>query len=76
MNNARRKRIEKINEQLSGIKQDLEEINEEEENCRDNMPENLQESEKYEASENASGCIEYAIDNISDTIDNLNESVE
>ena len=49
MNNIRRKSLRDIAEQLEELKASLEELQEEEEEYRDNMPENLQGSERYEA---------------------------
>ena len=53
MNNLRRKRIEELSAQIEALKDLLEEIKDEEEEYRDNMPENLQNSERYEISDNA-----------------------
>lgn len=75
MNNPRRKRIAEVisrlqaaEEEIQAIREEIEEIREEEQEYLDNIPENLQSSEKYEKAENAVACIESAIDNI-DCID-------
>ena len=53
MNKIRRKALADIQEQLETLKEELEALKEEEEDYRDNMPENLQGSERYEAAESA-----------------------
>ena len=53
MNNPRRKKLQAIIDQLEELKSSLEELQEEEEECRDNMPENLQGSERYERADEA-----------------------
>lgn len=53
MNKIRRKNLQTIIDRLEDIKADLEEITYEEEEYRDNIPENLQSSEKYERADEA-----------------------
>lgn len=50
MNNTRRKQIAKVVEQLETLKEELEDIECQELDYRDSIPENLQESERYYAS--------------------------
>ena len=47
MNKARRKSIQDVADQLEALKSAHEEIQVEDEEYRDNIPENLQESERY-----------------------------
>ena len=75
MNNPRRKRIAEVisklqalEEELQAVKEEIEEIKDEEQEYLDNIPENLQLSERYEKAENAVSCLESAIDSI-DCID-------
>lgn len=68
MNNARRKKIRTIAEQLGEIMTELEMLKDEEEEYLNNIPENLQSSERYELAENA-------IDNIDSACDNLDEAI-
>ena len=65
MNNERRKKIEKIREDLDGLMALVEELAEEEQEAFDNLPESLQDTERGEA-------MQTAIDNL----DNLQNSLE
>ena len=69
MNKDRRQRLEKIIEKLENIKIDLddlktdiEDIKDEEEEAKDNMPESLQESDRYYTMQENVDDLEYAID--------------
>ena len=73
MNALRRKRLAEIIESIEEIKADLEEVLEEEENCRDNMPESLQETERYQIMDEACDSIQSAIDALDEAADNLGE---
>ncbi len=57
MNNERRKRIEKLAEQLAGIAEELTEISEEEREAFENLPEGLQMSERGQNSEEAAEAL-------------------
>lgn len=48
MNRERRKNLQSIADQLEELKSSLEDLQSEEEDYRDNIPENLQGSERYE----------------------------
>lgn len=88
MNKARRKQIEKIIARLEDLKSSLESIHEDvegvqsdEQEAFDNIPENLQESERYETAEaavdaldSAEGGFEEVTDCIDSIIDYLNEA--
>lgn len=83
MNNTRRNEIKKVVERIyklqelaEEIKNDLECIKDEEEDYRDNMPENLQESDRYYASEEASENLEESIDILDTIINELTYSAE
>lgn len=76
MNNARRKEINSIIEQIAELKDNLENILEDEDDYRDNMPENLWGSKRYEISENASSNLEFGISSLEEVIDYLEESAE
>ena len=86
MNNTRRKALSKLAEEarelagkLADLKTALEDLKGEEEEYRDNMPENLQGSEKYEAADAAVSAMEEALDanpdmdEVADLIDNAAE---
>ena len=57
------------------IKNELEEVMEEEQDARDNLPNNLQDSEKAEKMDDTIGSIEYAIGNLEDSIEILDDAV-
>lgn len=48
MNNARRKKLQKIYDQLEELKEKLDFIIEDEQTALDNMPESMWETERYE----------------------------
>jgi len=58
MNKVRRKALTEIQEQLDSLREQFESIKEEEEEARDNIPETMQESERYEKAEAARQMIE------------------
>lgn len=72
MNKARRNEISAIIERLEACKSDLETLQEEEQECFDNLPESLQDAEKGETmQENADD-----LENVCDEIDNIIESLQ
>lgn len=76
MNNARRKNLNKLNEQLMEIMMALDEIKTEEEDYLYNIPENLQNSERYEKAENAFDNLEEAYSNLEEVINCIECSCE
>lgn len=76
LNKARRKLISKVIEKLEDLKFELEEVKDEENETMENLPENLQYGERYEAMENAVNTIECAMDSIDESICGLSELVE
>ena len=68
MNGKRRKYLQRIIDQLEVLKSNLEDLQSEEENYRDNIPENMQYGEKCEKAD-------AACDNISDAVDNMEEAI-
>lgn len=89
MNNTRRKaiqkiieRLEELNDEVSSIYEDVEAVFDEEEEYKDNIPENLQGSERYEIAECACDSLENAkcsLDNLdsylTDAISELEEAM-
>ena len=75
MNNTRRNELEKLRLKIEELVSELETIKEEEDEYRDNMPENLHGGTRYETSEAASDCMDYALDNLNEAIDNIIESM-
>jgi chromosome condensin MukBEF ATPase and DNA-binding subunit MukB len=74
MNNQRRKKIEKLKERLEEIVVEIEELQEIEEDCLENLPDSLKESEKGEKMVDAIGYLEGSADYIRNAIEEL-ESV-
>lgn len=69
MNNNRRKTIQGIRDSIIDLQTKLEEVQSEEQDAYDNLPESLQNSEK--------GQVMYdALDNIESAISSLNEAME
>lgn len=68
MNKARRKQLEDLIEQLSGIKDGIEAVLEEEQEAFDNLPEGIQASERGEA-------MQENIDNLQTAADSLESEV-
>lgn len=82
MNNVRRKeikevveRIYKVQSMIDDIKNDLECIKDEEDDYRDNIPENLQESDRYYSSEEASENLEDAIDELDTILGEIEDAI-
>ena len=75
MNKPRRKTLADIREKLSELRDLLEEVMMEEEEYRDNMPENLQGSERYEKAEEACDNLDSARTSIDEALEYI-ESAE
>lgn len=76
MNKIRRKNLQTIIDRPEDIKADLEEITYEEEEYRDNIPENLQSSEKYERADEACDNLNDAADTLNEVIDSITTAME
>lgn len=76
MNNTRRKQIRKIKDQISDLLEVLREIQEEEEEARDSMPESLWGSERYEKADSACDCLAEAADGMEEVLEKLEEAIE
>lgn len=76
MNKPRRKSLQTLLDQLAGIRDTLEEIKGEEEEYRDNMPENLQGSERYEKADAACDSLYEAVSNLEEAISNIEAAIE
>lgn len=76
MNKIRRKALQEIYDKLSDLREELETIKDEEDESRENMPENLQGSERYERSETASGNIDEAMEYLSSACDSIESAME
>lgn len=76
MNNIRRKKINKLYEQLEEIRAALEEIAEEEEEAFNNIPESLEGTERYEKAEEANDNLQEAISSFDELMDYLLYAIE
>ena len=76
MNNPRRKTIDKIIASLDDIKSEVSGVGEEEQEYRDNAPENMMYSEKYERAEEVAQILEEISDEIYEIVIRLEEVKE
>lgn len=76
MNTQRRKKISKVIEKLEELKEQIDLLMEEETEYRDNIPENLTGSERYEIADNACDNLESAQYTLDEAIDHLNDAID
>ena len=76
MNKDRRDRIAKIKEALEDLRGQIENLQSEEQEAFDNMPESLQQSERGQASEAAADALQSAYDAADEAITNLETASE
>lgn len=76
MNKQRRRELSQVIAKIEEANEILENLKEEEEEYRDNFPENLLTSERYEKAESAVTYMEDAVQALADAIDNINEVIE
>ena len=76
MNNTRRKTINQIMDELERLKEAIDCLRDEEQDCYDNLPESLQYSEKGERMEEAIDNLESAFGSLEEAIDYLSEAIE
>lgn len=76
MNKERRKSLREIQSKLESLGQDLETLKEEEEEYRDNMPENLQESERYQRADEVCDLLQEALESMDNAYQQIEEAVE
>lgn len=76
MNKQRRLKIDAIRETLEGAGALLEELQEEEQDYLDVMPESLQSSARAESANAAIDAMQEAMDNIEAACENIAESIE
>lgn len=76
MNAARRKALNTIIDQLEDLKTELEDLLSEEEEYRDNMPENLQSSERYENADRACDSLQDAVYELESSLDSITDAVD
>lgn len=76
MNIKRRKILEEVSALLSEAYVKLEEVAQEENECFENIPENLQGSDRYERAEEIVGLLDDAYSNLEDVINAIDEARE
>ena len=76
MNKPRRNKIAEIVSRLEAIRADLDNIREDEQYYLYSVPENLQNSERYQRSEEAVSDMENVDSSLEDIIDQLNDIIE
>lgn len=76
MNKFRRKALQDIFDKITELQEELEAIKDEEDESRENMPENLRGSERYEQSETASSDMGEAIEYLSSACDSIESAME
>lgn len=75
MNKVRRKELQELYDIISEAKDRLEMLHDEEE-YKDNMPENLQSSERYEKAEAAVDALDSAASSLEEVLDYIEEAQE
>jgi hypothetical protein len=76
MNNLRRKEISTLISKVEEIQSTLETVRDEEAEYFENIPENLNGSSRYEASQSALSSLEDAVSSLEDVHNNLEEAKE
>lgn len=76
MNKARRKRLVDIKTKFGELSEDLQAVLDEEQEAFDNTPENLQESERGNASSEAIDNIQLVLDSLEEATDNIDDVIE
>ena len=76
MNKIRRKNLQAIIDQLEELKGGLEDLQAEEEEYRDNIPENMQERERYEKADEACDNLSSAVDSLEKVISSIEAAIE
>lgn len=74
MNNPRRRKINKLSEQLQALKDQLEELLQEEQEAFDNIPEAFQDTDRYAEAEEKLDYLDTAFSGLEDVIDSLTEA--
>lgn len=76
MNKDRCKRIQGIIDQLTDLGTEIEEIQDEEQEAYDNLPESLQEGEKGEIMSDAIDSLDHVFCSIGDVISYLDDAIQ
>jgi hypothetical protein len=76
MNNQRREEIQAVIDELAALRSRVEDLQNEEQESYDNMPEGLQQSERGEKAEQAASRLEDALTAFDEIEEALNEAAE
>lgn len=76
MNKARRDKLQNSIRFLKTAKDIVEDVRDEESDCADNMPENLQESDRYSIMMDAIDYLDEACANIEEAIESVESAIE
>lgn len=76
MNKKRLKNLETLVSKLEDLRDELQIIQQEEMDCYENAPENLQYSERYEQMETNADNLENACDELDSTIGNIQDIID
>lgn len=76
MNKPRRKTLNEIYGKIAELRDWLEEVKYDEEEYRDNMPENLHNSERYGIAEDACDNLDSALDSLDDALDCIESAAQ
>lgn len=74
MNKVRRKELQNLFDIISEAQEQLEALRDEEDEYKENIPENLQGSERYEIAEAAVDALDSALDSLQDALDSIEEA--
>lgn len=74
MNKQRRKTLQELYDIIVEAKDNLDEVRDEEECYKDNMPENLQNSERYERACETVEALESALSSLEEALDYIEEA--
>lgn len=76
MNKLRRKSLQVLSEKLDELKSELEDIQQQEEEYRDNIPENLQGSDRYDKADSACSDLFDAVSSIEEALDSIESAIQ
>lgn len=76
MNKLRRKSLQALSEKLDELKSELEDIQQQEEEYRDNIPENLQGSDRYDKADSACSDLFDAVSSIDEALDSIESAIQ
>ena len=73
INKTRGKQLDEVISKINAVEDELESILSDEEEYRDNIPENLQGSERYEMADNACSEMQNALNSLDEAVSSIEE---